>query len=545
MSVTELYLSSGSLIHEGADGALIPEVVLVQQGGKAFFFKGAPNELAETTLLVEDTVIVESFGDLDLEEKADGTKVVKGGHWFVEGPFQRSDVANANKRRYPRKIWERIVADSKSPQQQTIKERGMIGHLEHPQDGRTDGSKGALITTSLQLRKDGVVWGTAEVLDTPNGKIVQEYIRKNVRWGVSSRGTGSVNAEGVVNEQDYNLVTFDAVMKPSTPGAFPKPKVQDKNTTEEVLIEEHGQDVLTDEAKALQVAVTELVEMPIEALDEVGRIELTSSLLARLGSVSGAVKEKSIPIAKADELRDWLHRKLGQVHAATQEVAIQTIIEGATEGETDEERQRSAGAFEQIVSRLQKTNSELAEQYQTLTDEAENTRAEYHEALSDREGQIELLRGQLDVALREAADIKAMLRLTEAKLDVSAAYIASLSEESEDERDEAGINTAVEAVLTEHPELRKFGSMLQEAADPGHVALFAEHLLPTVAPPTAASGSSRPALPAGLRVASDDGAAAPEPRPRSASRGARRAARALNEMKSRQEAVAPVVAESE
>lgn len=237
------------LLCEGYDSSFTPALAYVEQGKKRFVFWG-DRKLCESA----DTEIVESIDKLDLTEREglDGQsyKTVKNGRWVVEGPYQRSDVKNVNQRVYKRKIWERIVADPKSRVQQTVKARGMIGHFEHPADGRTDGKQGALVITKLALKPDGVVWGESELLDTPNGLILQEYTRKNVRWGVSSRGNGSVDSQGFVNESDYELETFDAVMKPSTPGAYPRP-VGSPGTNEDENKEVHRDVASMEEARAI------------------------------------------------------------------------------------------------------------------------------------------------------------------------------------------------------------------------------------------------------------------------------------------------------
>ena len=197
-----------------------PEVVYVEQGDKVWVARG---DLGESAL--DGKTAVSSLDEMELEERtlADGdrVKMPKGGRWVVEGPAQRSDVKNANQRVYPRAIWEKLIADETSYVQKAIKSRSMVGHLEHPKDGRTDGKAGALLTTKAELREDGTVWGQFEILDTPDGRILQEYTRKNVRWGVSSRGNGSVDATGKVDEDNYHFKVWDAVMAPSTPGAFP------------------------------------------------------------------------------------------------------------------------------------------------------------------------------------------------------------------------------------------------------------------------------------------------------------------------------------
>ena len=60
-------------------------------------------------------------------------------------------------------------------------------------------------------------------MDTPNGKIVKNFISEGVKLGVSSRGMGSVkqNKEGVNEVQnDFVLSTVDIVADPSAPDAF-------------------------------------------------------------------------------------------------------------------------------------------------------------------------------------------------------------------------------------------------------------------------------------------------------------------------------------
>ena len=68
--------------------------------------------------------------------------------------------------------------------------------------------------------------GTIEVLPTPNGNILKELFKANIRLGISSRGLGTVNkgiSEGTdadVVQDDFELIAFDFVSNPSTRGAF-------------------------------------------------------------------------------------------------------------------------------------------------------------------------------------------------------------------------------------------------------------------------------------------------------------------------------------
>ena len=75
------------------------------------------------------------------------------------------------------------------------------------------------------------VMGKAKVLDTPSGKVLQELVKAGVSIGISSRGMGSVSESqgNTVVEDDFQLICFDFVSEPSTPGAFMMKEAKDYN----------------------------------------------------------------------------------------------------------------------------------------------------------------------------------------------------------------------------------------------------------------------------------------------------------------------------
>ena len=64
--------------------------------------------------------------------------------------------------------------------------------------------------------------GKVEVLDTPSGNILKNLAQSGVTLGISSRGLGSTREEkgNTIVEDDFQLICFDFVSEPSTPGAF-------------------------------------------------------------------------------------------------------------------------------------------------------------------------------------------------------------------------------------------------------------------------------------------------------------------------------------
>jgi hypothetical protein len=66
--------------------------------------------------------------------------------------------------------------------------------------------------------------GELEILNTPSGKIAMEIISAGIPLGISSRGMGSVKqiGETVEVQDDFELLCWDLVSVPSTPGAYMK-----------------------------------------------------------------------------------------------------------------------------------------------------------------------------------------------------------------------------------------------------------------------------------------------------------------------------------
>lgn len=424
------------LLCEGFQDTFVPEVSYVCQQNKVCFLRSPDKGLNESIAEAAGLQVVESVDDLETVEVLDEktgktTKTVKNGLWVVEGPYQRSDVKNANKRTYPRKIWERDIANPKSEVQERIKARGMVGHLEHPKDGRSDAKESALVVTSLDLKEDGVVWGKSELLDTPNGRILQELTAKNVRWGISSRGNGSVRSDGTVNE-DYKLVTFDGVMAPSTLGAYPKPVQVADGKNESTEKNEATTADSAREAQELVERVEALTATTVESMDRTSRHKLMADLLDSFGAVGSLSKSGALKQEKANDLQNWLTRKLKAVHESV------PVTVGAVIGDViDEAAEVSATEAEAIFRR---TVENLSEKMQ----EAESDNATLREQVSELHDELAEAAEEHDTAVRHKDELVHELSEVQSRLDEATTLIAELSQESSDEEDDEEVELEVE-----------------------------------------------------------------------------------------------------
>ena len=143
--------------------------------------------------------------------------LVKSGVLFLTGVMQKADQENGNGRVYGKKILEREVQNY----QKMIDDRRALGELDHPEDSVVNLKNASHIVTKMWWDGNNVM-GKVKVLETPSGKILKSLVESGVKLGISSRGLGSTRKEGgkTVVEDDFQLICFDFVQEPSTPGAF-------------------------------------------------------------------------------------------------------------------------------------------------------------------------------------------------------------------------------------------------------------------------------------------------------------------------------------
>jgi hypothetical protein len=147
-------------------------------------------------------------------------KLSNNGRMRIKGKLQEAEVKNGNNRVYPRDVLAREVENYIK---NNIAINNAMGELDHPESGVV-----SLNNASHNIKK---IWwegndlmGELELLNTPAGKIAQEIVTAGIPLGISSRGMGSVKqiGETVEVQDDFELLCWDLVSVPSTPGAYMK-----------------------------------------------------------------------------------------------------------------------------------------------------------------------------------------------------------------------------------------------------------------------------------------------------------------------------------
>ena len=177
-------------------------------------------------------ILIENDGFMFLKDKT-LKESIEDGRWDVPYPFvvdavfQKFGVKNANGRIYPEEVLKKQV----EVYQQKIDERRALGELNHPAESTIDLDRIAInivelhwegrtlvgkleINTSYGFRKHGII--------SSRGDQMANLLINGYKIGVSSRGVGSVEqklGQYIVGD-DFELICWDVVSDPSTPGAY-------------------------------------------------------------------------------------------------------------------------------------------------------------------------------------------------------------------------------------------------------------------------------------------------------------------------------------
>jgi len=159
--------------------------------------------------------------------------------------LQKYNTPNRNGRIYPEKILKREADNYKK----IINKGTSLSELNHPESSLIDLDRVSHMITEIWW--DGpVLLGKLKLLTSPGfhergivstkGDLAANYLRQGVTLGISSRGVGSLKKVGEQNEvqDDFELICFDLVSSPSTPGAYLFSDKNDRMKYEENLDEE-------------------------------------------------------------------------------------------------------------------------------------------------------------------------------------------------------------------------------------------------------------------------------------------------------------------
>ena len=197
-----------------------------------------------------DRIIKESF------EAGDHSKPLE-----FYAVLQKYNTPNRNGRVYPERVLKR---ESENYIRNYIKKNTALSELNHPESSLIDLDRVSHIITDIWWDKNVLV-GKLKLLTSPGfhergivstkGDQAANLLRLGVTLGISSRGVGSLKKVGEQNEvqDDFELICFDLVQAPSTPGAYLFKEKNDQYKFEENLQEEKELKAQQSSSKSLDL----------------------------------------------------------------------------------------------------------------------------------------------------------------------------------------------------------------------------------------------------------------------------------------------------
>lgn len=165
--------------------------------------------------------------------------------------LQKWGVKNKNGRIYPKDV----LIPQVQIYQQLIDNNSAVSEADHPESSVISLQNISHMITKVWWGKgdqENVLYGELKLIVSPGyikygvcsviGDKIILYLQNKIKLGISSRGVGTlkeINGENLV-QNDFELIGFDLVSTPSTPGAYLFPKKQGSSGFEENYVNKNG-----------------------------------------------------------------------------------------------------------------------------------------------------------------------------------------------------------------------------------------------------------------------------------------------------------------
>jgi len=169
--------------------------------------------------------------------------------------LQKWGVENKNGRIYP----QEVLVPQVETYQEIVANNSAVSEADHP-----DSSVVSLHNIAHLIKKmwwgqgnddENILYGQLQIVVSPGflkygiasvvGDKILIYLNMGIRLGISSRGVGTlkeVNGKNIVQD-DFELICFDLVASPSTPGAFLFPEKNELEIGGNSMAPSFGEDV--------------------------------------------------------------------------------------------------------------------------------------------------------------------------------------------------------------------------------------------------------------------------------------------------------------
>ena len=174
--------------------------------------------------------------------------------------LQKWGVKNKNGRIYP----QEVLVPQVDMYQELVSSNSAVSEADHPDSSIISLQNISHMITKMWWGKgeqENVLYGQLKLIVSPGyinmgivsviGDKIVLYLQNKIKLGISSRGVGTlkeINGENLVQD-DFELIGFDLVATPSTPGAFLFPEKRGDVSFGENYVKKNGILLKEDEGK--------------------------------------------------------------------------------------------------------------------------------------------------------------------------------------------------------------------------------------------------------------------------------------------------------
>lgn len=273
-------------------------------------------------------------------------------------------------RLYSEELWDNRVFGSEDVME-ALETKTLFGELDHPEGDRCEtlAKNAAISITKLEKRpEEGVIYGEAEILDTPTGRIVKALADSGAKLGISSRGMGEeIYCEGrnIIDPETYDFITFDVVVTPA-------------NTKARVAL---------TESKHLDV-LTESLAKEIKESETVNQLNQMKTVLENMASDK---KEDLLNLVET-KIEKLTPAKTNKLSESNKQIALNLLKKKFVE------QQETISTLETKTNKLEEENNfykESRNNMKTKLKESSQTMIENKTELTEKDKVIENLQQQL------------------------------------------------------------------------------------------------------------------------------------------------------
>ena len=338
-----------------------------------------------------------------------------------------ADIINPtrNGRKYSEELWEKVFNDPLVKEQ--FEAGGIIGELNHPADREeTDLTQAAICMPEPPKKNEkGQLIGKWDILNTPNGKILDCLCRYGYKIGISSRGSGETytdeNGNESVDPDQYNFQAFDAVLIPAVKTArlslVNESFTKNANNNLRVALNEAYQSANDEDKKVMKETLSRLniqytperVNIEANADDSLAANDVGANVLQDLQEALKANRELQKKVNELQEKLSVCYAKEDKYNKSI--TKLQESVNSATTSLNEQLNTANAKVKEltdlsEKLKKQQKESNHDMKLLDEMIEQRDNTISENEGTIKRLEKLAESLKTQRDDAVSSKEEIK-------------------------------------------------------------------------------------------------------------------------------------------